>query len=153
MSKLMSTTTDTSKYVPKISLNKPSVQSGRSCGCGLMSSDVVWPNTAKNSRSNATSGVIFSVVAQVLGVRVRRWVQHGWVAVRRCCLVLLGRGGEKMGRQAVLVLWQWRRMQDGSWARCGLDWWLEDRWMQEHVVYIGRKTLTSWTEVDTRRQP
>ena len=61
ISRLISTTTDTNRYVPKMILNRPSVQSGRDCGIGLISSDVVRPNTAKNSRSNATIGVIFSI--------------------------------------------------------------------------------------------
>lgn len=58
INRLISTITDTSKYVPKIILKKPSVQSGRNCGIGLISSDVVCPNTAKNKRSNAMTGVI-----------------------------------------------------------------------------------------------
>lgn len=58
ISRLIKTITDTSKYVPKIILKKPSVQSGRNWGIGLISSDVVCPNTAKNNLSNAMIGVI-----------------------------------------------------------------------------------------------
>lgn len=39
-------------------LKKLSVQIGLICGIGLISSDVVCPNTAKNRRSNAIIGVI-----------------------------------------------------------------------------------------------
>lgn len=65
INRLISTITDTSKYVPKIILKKPSVQSGRNCGIGLISSDVVCPNTAKNNRSNAMTGVIGPIVSCV----------------------------------------------------------------------------------------
>ena len=44
--------------MPNTILNKFSVHSGRDERCELMSSGDVWPNTAKNSRSNAMIGVI-----------------------------------------------------------------------------------------------
>lgn len=140
MSKLMSTTTETSKYVPKISLNRPSVQSGRSCGCGLMSSDVVWPNTAKNSRSNATSGVIFSV-----GFFCWWW---GWFWVRRrvqlvACGVCVG-----VCLCGAVWCWGWRswccsdiwRDAVAALSICGLQIGLVlDRWMHENVIYSDQK--------------
>lgn len=48
--------------MPNINLKKPSVHDGRSSGIGFISPFVVWPNTAKNKRSNATTGVIGSVI-------------------------------------------------------------------------------------------
>lgn len=66
INKLINTITDTSKYVPKIILKNPSVHAGRICGIGFISSLVVWPNTAKNNRSNAMSIVIWPVL--VVGI-------------------------------------------------------------------------------------
>lgn len=64
--RLIRTTTDTNKYVPKMILKKLSVQMGLMCGIGFISSDVVWPNTAKKSRSKAIMGVIGPVVRKLV---------------------------------------------------------------------------------------
>lgn len=80
INKLINTITDTSKYVPKIILKKPSVHDGRKSGIGLISSFVVCPNTAKKRRSNATTGVIGPLCFNAFFVFVCFWSIHhmGW---------------------------------------------------------------------------
>lgn len=76
---MINTITDTSKYEPKIILKKPSVHSGRRSGIGLISALVVWPKTAKKSRSKATNGVIVPLLFVCFGLcfscsgEWRRW--------------------------------------------------------------------------------